>query len=727
MNRRFSWRRSAAALGATVLALIGVVPAAYADEGPKTTVTAAVSEPTLTLSVKGTDYFDLPGSSIGMPASGVYAALRDGDTMSNAAINADTGIVPAVEYIPNARIIDNAWEATLSVDAANLSPDARYEVIVWVAHGQITESTLVATVPVELSADQRSALFGEPDPDPEPEPEITPEPEPARHASVEVAGANEDGATLAVTGTGFVNLPDSSLGRPAAGVYAALRDAATMDLEYIAANMRSLPAVEYIRPQQIVDGDWSMTLTAPVGALDPDATYEVLIWVAHGIPTDATLLEVLPVTFTPEQLQALFPEAAPETKRSAQLTVEAVTTEGLDIAVSGEGFTDLPAPTSGGPVAGIYAALRDANTMSNETINADTAIVPAVAFIPAARIRDGVWRTALHADAADIDPGGDYEVIVWVAHGDITETTLLETLPVTLTDAQRELLTGSDDDETVPAPSPQPGTQPQPKPTPSEKPTLSDRPSKQPDEGASTPSIVCTTQTVPGTPGTPVLTWGVKSSFVSYIQGGIAKGSVMTSNGAVRSGGTFTWGRGTGTLSASGQGTLRFPGVVSFTGHGGILATTFTNVRVQVNAGGSGVIIADVRSTDMNGKDISTYGAPVANLRFSSVGSSGGSATATLTAAGARALAGFYNAGEAMDGVRISFVGASGPTTQEICHDTDGNRVNPDGTPYVGASGGYGGGLAVTGASQNGLGLVAVSALLFGVLLLGVRRAGLSR
>src|SRR5699024_2862071 len=120
----------------------------------------------------------------------------------------------------------------------------------------------------------------------------------------------------------------------------------------------------------------------------------------------------------------------------------------------------------------------------------------------------------------------DYEVIVWVAHGNITDETLLDTVTVELTDADREALfkgTGDDDKGDDDKGDDDKGKQDDDK---AEKPGKGDdeAPAKKPAKDPSK-EVVCTTETVPGQAGSPRLSWGVKSSFVSYIQGGIAKGA----------------------------------------------------------------------------------------------------------------------------------------------------------------------------------------------------------
>lgn len=96
-----------------------------------------------------------------------------------------------------------------------------------------------------------------------------------------------------------------------------------------------------------------------------------------------------------------------------------------------------------------------------------------------------------------------------------------------------------------------------------------------------------------------------------------------------RAGGGFTWGAGSGSLSGSGTGTLRFPGVVHFTGRCDILDTAFSNVRVRVSGATTGALFASVSSHHMEGEDVSGTAITVANLAFPSAFLIGGTASAT--------------------------------------------------------------------------------------------------
>lgn len=201
------------------------------------------------------------------------------------------------------------------------------------------------------------------------------------------------------------------------------------------------------------------------------------------------------------------------------------------------------------------------------------------------------------------------------------------------------------------------------------------------------------------------LSWGVKSAFRSYITGPIANGAITT-NGVTDSGSTFRWTGGTGKFNTEvNQGRVSFGGSVNFSGHGGILDLTLSNVRIQVTSASTGTLIADVSSTDMAGTKSSQSGVAVASLSLAGTKSTSGStvtwtnASASLTAAGAKAFAGSYVAGEALDPVTFSFpLGAS-----VECDSTSGALAS------TGADGLADAVLLALAAVTFGLGLVVVT------------------
>ena len=86
------------------------------------------------------------------------------------------------------------------------------------------------------------------------------------------------------------------------------------------------------------------------------------------------------------------------------------------------------------------------------------------------------------------------------------------------------------------------------------------------------------------------LTWGVKASFRSYVEG--AGGSIVLSDGATRAqDGTFVFEAVPGgdlTIASDGSaaGAMRFQGTVTFEAHGGMLKATLTELGLEVGTDG---------------------------------------------------------------------------------------------------------------------------------------------
>ena len=152
--------------------------------------------------------------------------------------------------------------------------------------------------------------------------------------------------------------------------------------------------------------------------------------------------------------------------------------------------------------------------------------------------------------------------------------------------------------------------------------------------------------------------WGVKESYRSYITGSIANGTI--------SGG---WGAGAGAYSTeTDRGRVSYTGAIHYTGHSGALDMTLSNPRIQVNSATSASLILNVQSQGYgSSSDVNASGVVFATLSLPAAAESSSriswsNASATLTAAGAEAFAGFYSAGTALDPVSFSFpLGAEVP------------------------------------------------------------------
>lgn len=190
------------------------------------------------------------------------------------------------------------------------------------------------------------------------------------------------------------------------------------------------------------------------------------------------------------------------------------------------------------------------------------------------------------------------------------------------------------------------------------------------------------------------LGWGVRDSFRNYVRGGIANGS-WELNGTSYSSDAFNWSNGTGTFKG-GKGSISFSGSVRFTGHHGILDTTIANPRLEIN-GNSGTLYATMTSNDPSGKatnygEVALLKVDLSGLQSSADAVSVNGAATTLTAEGAKAFAGFYEAGKDMAPLSFSAAINGAKTTTKTVAETvyEGEGCDPvTGKPLAstGASG----------------------------------------
>lgn len=190
------------------------------------------------------------------------------------------------------------------------------------------------------------------------------------------------------------------------------------------------------------------------------------------------------------------------------------------------------------------------------------------------------------------------------------------------------------------------------------------------------------------------LGWGVRDSFRNYVRSGIANGS-WELNGTSYSSDAFNWSNGTGTFKG-GKGSISFSGSVRFTGHHGILDTTIANPRLEIN-GNSGTLYATMNSNDPSGKatnygEVALLKVDLSGLQSSADAVSVNGAATTLTAEGAKAFAGFYDAGKDMAPLSFSAAINGAKTTTKTVSETvyEGEGCDPvTGKPLAstGASG----------------------------------------
>ncbi|MFI0236475.1 HtaA domain-containing protein [Streptomyces sp. NPDC016845] len=255
-----------------------------------------------------------------------------------------------------------------------------------------------------------------------------------------------------------------------------------------------------------------------------------------------------------------------------------------------------------------------------------------------------------------------------------------------------------------PEPDPDPSTTPPSTPPATPKPTATptDKPTATPTDEPAPSASTTPKPAVSGAIADGNLDWGVKESFRTYITGPVANGKVELTGGAAENGSVYRFGDASGRYDADAKSLdAKFAGKVRFLGHeeGGSYALDlrFSDLHVTA-AGGSGKLVADVSSKDRESGKVTTYDdLTVATLKVGSgdltakddIVALDGAAT-TLTADGAKAFGGFYQAGDALD-----------PVTVAVSLDEDATL--PDGNGAGGStSGGTSGGSGTTGAGTTG-------------------------
>ncbi|MGO2633944.1 MAG: HtaA domain-containing protein [Galactobacter sp.] len=516
--------------------------------------------------------------------------------------------------------------------------------------------------------------------------------------------ADGTGYKIGISGKGFINgkLPQraNDSGNPAAGVYVA---AFTKDADLSKVTMENmddtvLGNAAWVTPGKMdAKGNFTTTLAEiPASAKGQDV--RVVTRVAHGnIRNDVILTDQLVSIDCVGQSgedgngdgqipvgngagngnnadngnggkndAAKQCEPVVSTKDGRTVTAAAFKDgSGYKVTLSGKGFVNdkLPKPVndSGKPADGVYAAAvkPDADLSKITLENMDSTTLGEPIWITKTALGSGSFNNSLRGIPADA--GDEIRVITWVAHGNIREDVITSDQVVKLDCATARGPAGANGTGTT-AGSATSGSV-----TSGQAAAAKQCRVVYVSDGSAKASAATSAQSAPqaaapaagpAASGTATLNWGVKASFLSYIKGGIAKGAISTSGGAQQTGSSLTWGTGSGSLANGG--TVSFPGSVHFTGHNGVLDTKFSNVRIKSEGAGKATLILDSKSQDMEGKGASQNGVSMATITFSGDGSNGiTNGKVTLTAAGAKAFAGFYSAGQELDNLNLTVSGAS--------------------------------------------------------------------
>ena len=596
------------------------------------------------------------------------------------------------------------------------------------------------------------------DPTPEPTPTTSPTPEPVvpTLSVSETTGLDPEGATITVTGEGYsteaLAIYGPSAGQPA-GVYAQVgwladtwrpsEGAASSDRSnaYSVWVQGANEVAPYVKWTDNGDGTadfvWEVTIDQEALAEEeiPGGRLAVFTVGAGGVVQAVNELAVDIAFAEPEpEPEPVGPTLTVAPDADLDPAVENILT------VSGEGYEGA------GAVNGVYVLFGETAVWSGETpLPSDGWITQG--WVMPAQIVDGAFTTTVTVPAGSLETGVDYQVATSAAHGlSQTDRSMDAFAAVTVAEPtepyiafqggstvrQGEELTitagGLEAGSTVTAPAfsdpvvigsqtvTDSGRASFAWTVPADFPVGEHRIelSAAGEVIVSAPFVVESAAQLPTVDADPVavdtadacvardvsgatLQWSVKESFRSYIDGPIANGSY-----------SIGWGAGSGAYSTeTDRGLVSYGGSATFTGHDGLLDLTISSPRIQVHSATSASLIVDVQSAGYNGSpDVNASGVVFASLSLPAAAESGSQvswtgAAATLTAAGAEAFAGFYEAGTALDPVSFAF-----PLGAEVECDstTDGSLA------------------ATGGEQQGGLAWAALGMLIAGAALVVARR-----
>ena len=321
--------------------------------------------------------------------TGAYVAVIEAGTASELS---QTNMGLAMEYVRPTSFTVGAATSTVEVPAAKLDRSKQYEVVAWTAHTLPSADTIYAVTPLAVSAEQWNAVF------------------PSAGARV-IPGISHVG-TDGVSVTAVIS--DLALEADDAGIYVSLIERGT-EADISEGNMGT--AYAFVRRNAIVNGATTLALSAPAANLDRNTEYEVIVWRAHGYPSEDRMLTRADVTITPEQWDEVF---GSDFVVSGTAAVSATSAAKLQVAAKLRGVDPTRYPN------GVSVALIAAGTSAKPQPIGTTQ----VASIPAS----GAFTAEITAAGSALDRTRSYEVLVWAGKTPGGAANLL-TLPVSISKA----------------------------------------------------------------------------------------------------------------------------------------------------------------------------------------------------------------------------------------------------------------------------------------------------
>ena len=216
------------------------------------------------------------------------------------------------------------------------------------------------------------------------------------------------------------------------------------------------------QPDQNKDGDWG---SFPRSWVDFNVqTGQTQYWYSSGGAADPRKKPTaLTVKYKAEEPE---PQVDEETIKNTTKSTPSVSDKGLTVNVTGEGYGVLPKASTGRDANGVYVAIVDRKVKNSEielsrpsakSVAAEKSSKEPVAveYIPSSAIKDGKLDAQATAAADKLNKDTDYDTVVWVAHGNPNDETVLHRSNIKLTDELKNSLFPAEEPKEPEAPEPQ--------------------------------------------------------------------------------------------------------------------------------------------------------------------------------------------------------------------------------------------------------------------------------
>ena len=517
--------------------------------------------------------FDVTGDGFTAAAApmGAYVAVVEAGVSPSAPTSPG---VAAMEWVMPKDIQDGVLSRSLTATAEKLDRSKKYELLVWKAHGEATSDSIFVRSALSISDAQWDALDGTPNPEGQ-----------ANVTSVTAAGMSVTAELRGLIGADFAN-----------GFQAGVITRGTAD------SVKQSDVLGAVKSSAAADGSVNQTIRLKASELDRTKQYEVLVWKADAAPGKTANVLTLPFDVTSSQWDVVFPSKNETLAGSFEWGVREKFRAYVAGPIAGGKIT-VTSPATGSSVYKFPQIVG--GTWNEKTQTGSVKFAGNVNFWGhSGALNLNLANPEVHVlSATKAELRAPYgKGMLTIATLDLSKATKKSTdgavtysgVPVMLTEDGANVYFDSYL-ETSAAMDPATftiGAAANVKPV---TPPVTVKPTKPKPVKPIAPITSTGSGKQAGT-----LTWGISSGFVKYTTGPIAKGSVST-NGVGGGAGGYVFPQASSNWNTKAQtGSVQYSGVVTFTGHKGLMSESFANPVITVSSASNGTISAGGRSFGLN-------------------------------------------------------------------------------------------------------------------------------